>query len=88
MTDCKHERIQTWRFPGDGELCGMWSCVYCARKFVPIDIQQEQNSARFQYLLEGSVERDDGWVIGGFVAGAPSLESLEDAIDAAIKATK
>ena len=35
MTDCKHDRIQTWRFD-DGTPAGMWSCVDCAMKFVPL----------------------------------------------------
>lgn len=35
MTDCKHDHIKTWRLE-DGTPAGLWSCVDCAMKFVPL----------------------------------------------------
>lgn len=36
MSDCKHPRIQTWRFEDSNEVAGLWSCVKCGRKFEPV----------------------------------------------------
>ena len=42
MTDCKHDRIQTWRIE-DGTPAGLWSCVDCAVKFVPMsELEREK----------------------------------------------
>jgi hypothetical protein len=34
--DCKHQRIQTWRFEDSAELAGLWSCTDCGRRFEPV----------------------------------------------------
>ena len=35
-TDCKHQRIQTWRFEDSAEVAGLWSCADCGRRFEPV----------------------------------------------------
>ena len=35
-TECKHERIQTWRFEDSAEVAGLWSCTDCGRRFEPV----------------------------------------------------
>jgi hypothetical protein len=35
-TDCKHPRIQTWRFEDSAEVAGLWSCADCGRRFEPV----------------------------------------------------
>ena len=35
MSDCEHREIHTWFF-NDGAPAGMWSCMDCRHKFVPI----------------------------------------------------
>lgn len=35
-TDCKHARIQTWRFEDSAEVAGLWSCADCGLRFEPI----------------------------------------------------
>jgi len=35
-TDCKHARIQTWRFEDSAEVAGLWSCADCGRRFEPV----------------------------------------------------
>lgn len=34
--DCKHPRIQTWRFEDSAEVAGLWSCADCGRRFEPV----------------------------------------------------
>lgn len=45
MTDCKHDRIQTWRIE-DGTPAGLWSCVDCAVKFVPMSELEREKTSR------------------------------------------
>jgi hypothetical protein len=43
MSDCEHREIQTWFFE-DGSPAGMWSCMACKRKFVPMtELIQTEN---------------------------------------------
>jgi hypothetical protein len=37
-TDCKHPRIQTWRFEDSAEVAGLWSCADCGRRFEPVAV--------------------------------------------------
>ena len=48
MDDCKHPRVQTWTF--EGAPAGMWSCVECGHKFVPLDLAQEKDAERYRWL--------------------------------------
>lgn len=52
MSDCKHAKLQTWHCGDDGIPAGMWSCVACGRKFVPVDIAQENDAERYRWLRE------------------------------------
>lgn len=46
MSECDHGmRIQTWRFE-DGKPAGMWSCVECGRKFVPLGSDTDCRTCR------------------------------------------
>lgn len=38
--ECTHDRIQTWLLEETGKPAGMWSCVACSRKFVPLALSQ------------------------------------------------
>jgi len=51
MNDCKHPRVQTFRFT-DGSPAPLWSCVDCARKFGPIDLAMEKDAERGRWLIE------------------------------------
>ena len=33
---CRHRKIRTWVFEDTREPAGMWSCIDCGIKFVPI----------------------------------------------------
>ena len=44
-TDCKHERIQTWRFEDSTEVAGLWSCTDCGRRFEPVGAALAQTGA-------------------------------------------
>jgi argininosuccinate synthase len=46
--------------------------------------ERDAARARYQWLLNQAKEVRDGWTLGLFFDGAPSLETLDDAIDAAI----
>lgn len=50
MTDCKHRQISAWTFANDGEAAGMWSCDECGRKFVPLDVAQEDDAKLYSWL--------------------------------------
>lgn len=50
MTDCKHRNLRSCFWKDSGESAGMWSCVECERKFVPLDIEQEQDAGRYRWL--------------------------------------
>lgn len=69
MTDCKHRQISAWTFADDGEAAGMWSCADCGRKFVPLDVAQEEA----EFWKTASLDL------------ALTLEPLDAAIDAAMK---
>ena len=51
MTDCKHDRIQTWRIE-DGTPAGLWSCVDCAVKFVPMSELEREKASRQAAQIE------------------------------------
>ena len=50
MSNCKHAKLQTWHFCDNGIPSGMWSCVECGRKFVPLDLEQEAEAKRYKFL--------------------------------------
>lgn len=47
--------------------------------------EAQQDAERYRWLAKGADEGDGGWLIEVFVDGAPSLETLDAAIDAAMK---
>ena len=78
MSDCKHRKLQTWHFGGDVIPVGLWSCVDCGHKFMPVDIAQEQDAARYRVIRqdhEGKVLPDLALYAG---------RALDEYIDAAI----
>ena len=77
MTDCKHPAITAWRFERDGNPAGMWSCADCGHKFVPLDIQQEDDAKRYRKL------RDRGVALGLRSIFNLMPGEWDDAIDAA-----
>jgi hypothetical protein len=90
MDECKHAAIQAWNFD-DGMSAAFWSCVACGRKFVPLDIQQEQDARRYRhmranaYIFEPRVQA--GKVPAMWLCrDAPTDDaSIDAAIDADIK---
>ena len=52
MDECKHNDIRSWNFD-DGKPAGIWSCVACGRKFVPLDLAQERDAKRYRLLRDG-----------------------------------
>lgn len=85
--ECPHDQgIQTWRM-GDGRGAGLWSCIACARKFVPIDLAMEKDAERYRWLREhgdGHCTEKDGY-------GGQTLrmgEYLDTAVDAAMAAAR
>ncbi len=94
MADCLHRRLETWHFKQDGKPAGMWSCIECGHKFVPLDLAQEKNAARYLWL------RAQNWNDGLLAVVAdpkdaiklgydcPSLDRLDEQIDAAMLAQR
>lgn len=56
-TDCKHARIQTWRFEEDGEAAGLWSCAVCGRRFEPLTVAQSATDAQISAAIAAERER-------------------------------
>jgi len=54
-TDCKHPRIQTWRFEDSAEVAGMWSCADCGRRFEPVAVAAIANVDLTQLTTRGAV---------------------------------
>ena len=52
MDECRHSAVTAWNF-ADGKPAGMWSCTECGHKFVPLDLQQEQDAKRYRLLRDG-----------------------------------
>jgi len=51
MSDtCKHQRITTFVFEDTREPSGLWACADCGHKFVQIDLEMEQDAARYRWL--------------------------------------
>lgn len=50
QADCFHDRIATYRY-GNGSSAGLWGCVECSRKFVPLDLDLEKDAKRFRWLI-------------------------------------
>ncbi len=48
--------------------------------------ERDAARARYQWLLDQAEEVRDGWALDLFFDGAPSLETLDDVIAAAIRA--
>jgi len=57
---CKHLRIQTWIGHHTGKVAGLWSCAECGHKFVPLDIAQETDAARWRWLVRHASLGFDG----------------------------
>ena len=82
MTNCKHPRVQTFRFT-DGTPAPLWGCVDCAHKFVPINLAMETEAARYRWLRE----KHAWWLLKHFPAQRPYTEAaavMDEAIDAAM----
>lgn len=54
MADCAHRKLQTWHFIDNGKEAGMWSCVGCGTKFVPITelLAAEREIERLQRIID------------------------------------
>ena len=52
MSNCKHVSLRSWKFEVNGEPAGMWSCVDCGHKFVPLDLPQEKDAERYRKLCD------------------------------------
>ena len=83
MTDCKHRNLQTWHFADDDTPAGMWSCMDCGHKFVPLDLEQEKDAARYRWLRD----RKPGgtYRIAGMIYSDENA-AFDAAIDAAMAA--
>lgn len=44
---CNHSRIAAFVFD-DGESASLWACHHCKLKFVPLDLEQEKDAARYR----------------------------------------
>jgi len=61
MTEaCQHARIRTWAGQYDGKPAGMWSCADCGHKFVPLDLAQQTDAARWRWLVRHASLGFDG----------------------------
>jgi len=93
MDKCTHINVQSWVFE-DGAPALFWSCVECGHKFAPIDIQQEEDAARYRHM------RDNAYIFEKHVEAdkTPSMwlrhdvptdnDSIDAAIDKAMKADR
>ena len=88
---CQHRRIQSWNY-GDGEPAGMWSCMDCGHKFVPLNIEQEQDAKRYQWLrefadweMESDHDGEDSAMTLHFHCEWVDEPELDQAIDAEMK---
>ncbi len=89
MSQCLHTQIVSWVAEETQEPVGMWSCADCGHKFVPLELEQEAQAKRYQFL------RDDFSPMGLNIDGNHAWEyrrnatlkgpSLDEAIDAAMK---
>lgn len=50
MSKCQHAKLQSWVIEETQEPAGMWSCVDCGHKFVPLDLMQEAEAKRYRFL--------------------------------------
>jgi hypothetical protein len=50
MNKCQHTKLQSWVIAETQEPAGMWSCVDCGHKFVPLDLEQEADAKRYKFL--------------------------------------
>lgn len=58
--DCKHPRIQTWRFKDSAEVAGLWSCTDCGRRFEPLTVAQPATDAQISAAIAAERERCAG----------------------------
>ena len=92
LDQCGHPKIQAWKFE-DGTSASMWSCVVCGRKFEPLDLQQERDAKRYQWLRRkfaiigtdcGAVFAAMNLPLATYVAPDAAIE-LDAAIDTAMR---
>lgn len=60
---CPHAVVQTWRLQDTGELVGLWSCVVCNQKFVPISqlIRAEAELTTLRATIEAQRRLVEKW---------------------------
>lgn len=51
MNRCTHDYINGWCTELDGKSAGLWSCVQCKRKFVPLDLEMERDAMKYRELM-------------------------------------
>ena len=90
MSNCKHVSLRSWKFEVNGEPAGMWSCVDCGHKFVPLDLPQEKDAERYRkwrtdYTAAVANHGDGSCVTEMLLALADAWtpEDVDAAIDAA-----
>lgn len=83
MGDCTHERIQTWRDMETGASVGLWSCVACDRKFVPMPdaSAQEAQIARLREALENAQRAINSMKVEAETSSFHDEESMREACE-------
>ncbi len=90
MSECLHTQLKSWVIEETQEPAGMWSCVDCGHKFVPLDLKHEAQAKRYQFLrndfspLGLNIDGNHAWVYrrNAMLKGP----SLDEAIDIAMAA--
>lgn len=84
MADCKHRQIRSWAFADDGSVAPLWSCADCGRKFVPLDLKQEDDARRYRLVrIKARLCADQQTVqLPGLTLGSGS--GLPDMLDAGL----
>jgi hypothetical protein len=90
MSECLHTQLKSWVIEETQEPAGMWSCVDCGHKFVPLDLKQEAQAKRYQFLRTDfspmglNIDGNHAWAYrrNAMLKGP----SLDEAIDVAMAA--
>jgi len=59
IDNCKHPKITTFVLEDTGEPSGLWACVYCWQKFVPIDLEMEKDAANCRMMRDALTDLRD-----------------------------
>jgi hypothetical protein len=49
---CEHAEIVTYIFADTRKASGLWACKSCQTKFVPLDLDQEKDAARYRWVRQ------------------------------------